>query len=192
METKEMKLVVAITGASGAIYSFNLLKILKSKEIETFLIISKPADKIISHELKINKNELIKYATKYYDVNDLSAPISSGSHSFDAMVVIPCSMNTVSAIANGNSNNLIRRVADIALKENRKLILVPREAPLNAIHLENLLKLARLNVTIIPACPAFYHNPKEIDDIVNFIVGRVLSQLQIQHKLHEAWKYSKS
>ena len=182
-----MKLVVAITGASGVIYSLHLLKILKSKDIETFLIISRPAEDIIKHELNIDKNELIRYATKFYNINDLSAPISSGSHSFDAMIIIPCSMNTVSAIANGNSNNLIRRVADIALKENRRLILVPRETPLNAIHLENLLKLARLNITIIPACPAFYHHPKKISDIVNFIVGRVLSQLQIPHQLFEPW-----
>lgn len=183
-----MKIVVAITGASGVIYSFRLLKILKSKNIETVLIISKPAERIINHELKIEKKELIKYSTEHYDVNDLSAPISSGSYSFDAMLVIPCSMNTVSAIANGNSNNLIRRVADIALKENRKLILVPRETPFNAIHLENLYKLARLNVTIVPACPAFYHSPKKIDDIVDFIVGKVLSLLKIEHQLYKVWK----
>ncbi len=185
-----MKLVIAITGASGAIYPLRLLKFLKEKDIETFLIISRPAEEIIHHELRIDKKDLERYASESYDIDDLSAPLSSGSQIFDAMIIIPCSMNTVSAIATGNSNNLIRRTADVALKEGRKLILVTRETPINAIHLENLLKLSRLNVTILPACPAFYHKPKNVDELVDFIIGRVLSQLGIEHNIYEPWKGS--
>ena len=183
-----MKLVIAITGASGMVYPLRLLEFLKGKEIETHLIISEPAETIMKHELGYDRREMFKYASKHYDVNDLSSSIASGSQFFDAMIIMPCSMNTLAAVANGYSDNLIRRVADVAIKERRKLIIVPREAPLSAIHLENLLKLARLDVIIIPACPAFYHKPKNIDEVTDFIVGKVLSQLGIDHDLYETWK----
>jgi 4-hydroxy-3-polyprenylbenzoate decarboxylase len=182
-----MKLIVAITGASGMVYPSRLLKFLKSKKIETYLIVSEPAKKIIEYELEISPIDLIKIASKNYEIDDLSSPISSGSQTFDAMIIIPCSMNTAAAIANGYSDNLIRRVADVALKESRKLIIVPRETPMNAIHLENLLKLAKLNVSIVPACPAFYHKPKNVEQIVDFIVGRVLMQLNIKNDLYKPW-----
>ncbi len=183
-----MKLVIAITGASGMIYPLRLLEFLKRKEIETHLIISEPAETIMRHELGFDKHELFKYASRHYSINDLSSPIASGSQFFDAMIIMPCSMNTSAAIANGYSDNLIRRVADVAIKERRKLIVVPREAPLSAIHLENLLKLARLNVVVIPACPAFYHKPRNINEMVDFVVGKVLSQLGIEHHLYEIWR----
>ena len=183
-----MKLVIGITGASGMIYPLRLLEFLKEKKIETHLIISEPAETLIKHELGHDKREMFKYVSNHYNVNDLSSSIASGSQFFDAMAIIPCSMNTLAAIANGYSDNLIRRVADVAIKEKRKLIIVPREAPLSAIHLENLLKLSRLDVIIIPACPAFYHKPKNLDEAVNFIVGKVLSQLGIDHDLYKAWK----
>lgn len=183
-----MKLIVAITGASGMMYSLRLLEVLKIKEIKTYAIISKPAEKIMEYELGIDRKVLSKYTSKLYEIDDLSASISSGSQPFDGMIIIPCSMNTIAAIANGYANNLIRRTADVAIKEKRKLVLVPRETPLNAIHLENLLKLARLDVSIVPACPAFYHKPKNIDQLIDFIVGRVLSQLKIDHSLYDPWK----
>ncbi len=183
-----MKLIVAVTGASGVIYALRLLEFLKGEKIETSLIVSEPADTIMKHELGYGKQGLYKLASKYYDNGDLSSPIASGSQFFDAMIIMPCSMNTLAAIANGYSDNLIRRVADVSIKEGRKLIIVPREAPLSAIHLENLLKLSRLGVIVIPACPAFYHKPKNIDKVVDFVVGKVLAQLGIKHGLYKAWK----
>ncbi|AEF96767.1 UbiX family flavin prenyltransferase [Methanotorris igneus] len=182
-----MKVVVCVTGASGAIYAKRLLEVLKEKNVETFLIISNSAKKIIEHELKIKCNDFIKLADKYYENDDFFSPLASGSNKFDAAIVIPCSMKTLSSIANGYSSNLIVRVCDIALKEKRKLILMPREMPFNAIHLENMLKLAKLGVVIMPPIPAFYNEPKTIDDLVNFVVGRVLDILGIENDLFKRW-----
>ncbi|CAB3288752.1 Flavin prenyltransferase UbiX [Methanocaldococcus lauensis] len=181
-----MKIIVCITGASGVIYAKRLLEVLKDK-VEVDLIISNSAKKIIRKELNIDWKELIKFATNYYENDDFFSPIASGSNKFDAVIVIPCSMKTLSAIANGYSSNLIVRVCDIALKERRKLIIMPREMPLNSIHLENMLKLSNLGAVIMPPIPAFYHKPKNIDDIVNFVVGRVLDILGIENNLFKRW-----
>lgn len=175
-----MKILLAITGASGAAYGLRLLEVLRQKGMQTECIVSDAAKKIIKHEgLKI---------PKCYGEKDIEAPFSSGSFNLDAMVVVPCSMKTLSAIASGFSHNLITRSADVAIKEKRKLILVPRETPLSAIHLENMLKLAKLGVVILPAMPGFYHMPKKIEDLVDFMVGKILDSLGIENELYKRWE----
>lgn len=181
-----MRFVVAITGASGVVYGRRLLEVLKGK-IEVHLIISRAGEKLIEHELKTTKEELKDLADFMYDEDDLLSPLASGSFQADAMIIIPCSMKTVAGIASGYSENLILRAADVALKERRKLVLVPRETPLNSIHLHNLLKLSMQGVVIIPAMPAFYHMPKKVSDLVDFIVGKVLDSLGVGHKLFNRW-----
>ncbi|MHA1985341.1 MAG: UbiX family flavin prenyltransferase [Promethearchaeota archaeon] len=173
-------MLIAITGASGAILGIKFLEELKKLEIETELIISEKAEILIKTETKYNIKEVRELAIKNYEVNDLTAAPASGSYKVDKMVVIPCSMKTLAAIANGYSDNLISRVADVMLKERRRLILVTRETPLNAIHLENMLKLSRLGVVIFPPIPSFYHQPHNIDDIVKHTIGRILDQAGIK------------
>lgn len=182
-----MRLVVAITGASGVVYGERLLQVLRKRKVETHLVISKAAEKVIEHELETTKRALEKLASCVYDVEDLRAPIVSGSFKTDGMVVIPCSMKTLAGIAHGYSENLILRAADVTLKEKRKLILVPRETPLNVVHLKNMLDLASQGVFIVPAMPAFYHRPEKIRDLVDFVVGKVLSLLDIEHQLFKPW-----
>ncbi len=183
-----MKLVVCITGASGVIYGVKLLEELKKrKEIETFLVISNGAKKVIELETDHSINYIKSLADFYYDEDDFQAPIASSSFLIDGVVIVPTSMKTLSAIANGFGNNLITRVADIAIRMNKPLILVPRETPLSAIHLENMLKLAKLGVRILPACPGFYHKPKNIDDLINFIVGKILDILGLENRKFKRW-----
>ncbi len=178
---------MAITGASGVIYGIRLMEVLANKNVETYLIMSETAKKIISIETDQDPSYIESLATRVFLNTDMTAPIASGSFKFDAMVIVPCSMKTLGMIANGIADNLITRAADVAIKEGRKLILVPRETPLNAIHLENMLKLARLGVVILPACPGFYHEPERIMDLVDFIVGKILDQLGIEHSLYKRW-----
>ncbi|WP_423792683.1 UbiX family flavin prenyltransferase [Methanocaldococcus indicus] len=182
-----MKIVVCITGASGVVYGKRLLEVLNKKNISVDLIISESAKKIIKEELDISWEKLKDLANNYYNEDDFFSPIASGSNKFDAVVISPCSMKTLSAVANGYSYNLIVRVADIALKERRKLIILPRETPLNSIHLENMLKLSNLGAIIMPPIPAFYTKPKTVDDIIDFIVGRVLDLLNIENNLYRRW-----
>ena len=182
-----MRLIVAITGASGVIYGKRMLEVLRSKNVETHLIISKAGEKVIEHELDASKSGLKRLANYVYDMDDWSAPIVSGSFKTDGMVIIPCSMKTLAGIAHGYSDNIILRAADVTLKEKRKLIIVPRETPLSAIHLRNMLELAEENVTIVPAMPAYYHEPRSIDDLVDFVVGKVLNLLGIKHTLTIGW-----
>lgn len=182
-----MRLVVAITGASGVVYGKRLLEVLQDKKIETHLIVSRAAEKVIEHELEISKEDTEKLAVHYYDVDNLRAPMVSGSYKTDAMIIIPCSMKTLAGVAHGYSDNLILRTADVMLKEKRKLILVPRETPLNVIHLCNMLELAKQGVTIVPAMPAYYHKPNNINDLVDYVVGKVLDCLEIDHELFERW-----
>jgi 4-hydroxy-3-polyprenylbenzoate decarboxylase len=183
-----MKLIVAITGASGVIYGKRLLEVLRDKKIETHLVISNAAEKIIEYELGITKIGLEKLADHVHGVDDWSSPIVSGSFKTDGMIVVPCSMKTLAGISSGFAENVVLRAADVALKEKRKLILVPRETPLNTIHLQNMLALAKQGVSIVPAMPAYYHNPKNIDDLVDFVVGRVLDLLDIEHTLYKRWR----
>ncbi len=193
--------IVAITGASGSIYGIRLIEgLLKSKH-KVYLVISKQAFSIIKIETGINwagntaseiEKKIQKYFfsknIKYYSENNLSAPFSSGSFITDGMFVVPCSMKTLSGIANGYANNLIERAADVMLKESRRLILSPREMPFSAVHLENMLKLARLGVKIIPPVPAFYHKPKNIKDIIDFVVGKILDSAEVRHNIFKRWK----
>jgi len=183
-----MRVVVAITGASGAIYGRRLLEELKKLKIETHLVISEAGAQVIQHELGASKKEIEKLASHTHSVNDLSAPLVSGSFPIDAMVVIPCSMKTIAGIANGFSTNLILRAADVALKEKRKLILVPRETPLSVVHLRNMLGLAEQGVTILPAMPGFYHRPRTMESLIDFVVGKVMDALGIHTDLYERWK----
>ncbi len=193
--------IVAITGASGSIYGIRLIEgLLKSKH-KVYLVISKQAFSIIKIETGINwtgntaseiEKKIQKYFSskniKYYSENNLSAPFSSGSFITDGMFVVPCSMKTLSGIANGYANSLIERAADVMLKEGRRFILSPREMPFSAVHLENMLKLARLGVKIIPPIPAFYHKPKNIKDIIDFVVGKILDSAGVRHNIFKRWK----
>ncbi len=192
---------VAISGASGAPYAHRLLQVLIKGGHSVYLSISGDGLSILNDEaglmLKGSETE-IQYALEkhfeakegqiaYFDEDNMYAPIASGSVMTDATVVIPCSMKTLAAIANGFASNLIERAADVTLKERRKLIIVPREMPLSAIHLKNMLALAELGCHIIPAMPAFYHHPKKIQDLVDFVAGRVLDTMGIENDLSPRW-----
>ena len=183
-----MRLVVGISGASGVIYGVRLLEELKNKKIETHLVLTLTAEKILKYETDFKKEELIKLVSYCYDIDDMFASVASGSFRAEACVIVPCSMKTMSGIAYGYSENLLLRVADVTLKEKRPLILVPRETPLSIIHLENMLRLAYRGANILPAMPAFYHNPKTLNDSINFIVGKILDILKIDNNLYLKWK----
>ncbi|WP_245671870.1 UbiX family flavin prenyltransferase [Desulfuribacillus stibiiarsenatis] len=201
---KQRKIVVGITGASGSIYAIELIKFLLQNNIEIHLLVTDAGRLVIGHELlHFNSKELmgknitdlltqLKIDTEdhnlnIHEMNDFAACIASGSYFIDGMVILPCTMGTLSAIANGASKNLLERVADTALKEGRKLIIVPRETPLNRIHLKNMLSVVDAGATILPAMPAFYHQPQSIKDIVLFLVGKILDQLMIEHQLFKRW-----
>lgn len=175
-----MRLIVAMTGASGAIYGIKLLEKLQKQQIETHLVVSKWAETTITTETGYSLAALRDLATQVHEINDLTASIASGSFLTDGMVVVPCSMKTLAGIAHGYSEDLITRAADVTLKERRRLILVARETPLSPIHLENMLKLSRLGVTIMPPMPAFYSRPQSVEEIVNQTVGRILDQLHLK------------
>jgi 4-hydroxy-3-polyprenylbenzoate decarboxylase len=182
-----MRLIVAVTGASGVVYSKRLLEVLHEKNIEVHLIISKTSEKLIEHELDTTREEFEQMVNNTYNEDDFFSPLASGSFLTDGMIVIPCSTKTMAGIAHGYSENLILRAADVTLKEGRRLILVLRETPLNAIHLRNQLDLAMQGVVILPAMPAFYHKPKKINDLIDFIVGKILDSMGIRHNLFERW-----
>ena len=153
---------------------------MKKSGLETELIITKIAEKIINIETDFKVNELIELSDKYYEVDDLTAGPASGSYKNDVMIIIPCSMKTLAAIANGYADNLITRAADVIIKERRKLILVVRESPFSSIHLENMLKLSRLGVIIAPPIPSYYIKPKNIEELNNYFVGRLLDHIGIE------------
>jgi len=196
--------IVAVTGASGAVYAEAVLKALKVLGYRIYLTISGPGQQVLGHELGWNLTgkpgdkerqlkDLLGYekddtALRYFDWEDVGALIASGSVKTSGMIVIPCTMSTLSGIATGRAGNLIERAADIMLKEKRPLVLVPRETPLNQIHLQNMLTLAQMGVHIIPAMPAFYHQPRTIADLANFMAGRVLDVLNIHHQLYKRWE----
>jgi flavin prenyltransferase len=180
-----MRLIVAITGASGIIYGKRFLEELKKRDFEVHLVVSDAAKKVAKAEL--GNVDWSSLATHVYLLDDLTAPIASGSFPVDAMVIVPATMKTIGALATGYCDDLISRAADVQLKEGRGLMIVPRETPLHAIHLENMAKLNRMGVTILPAMPAFYHKPETVDDLVNFIVGKMLDQLGVEHDLFKRW-----
>jgi len=172
--------LIAITGATGVDIAVKLLEVLKKKDIKTELIISKAAETVIELESEYKIQEITVLASKTYDVKDLTAGPASGSYQSDTMIIVPCSMKTLSAIASGYANNLITRAADVIIKEKKKLILVVRESPLSPIHLENMLKLARIGVIIAPPVPSYYVKPETVDELIKYTVGRILDQAGIE------------
>ena len=183
-----MRVIVAISGATGVIYGIKLLEALQNNKIcEIHLLITPWAERIIESETNFSVKQVKNYASYYYEINDFDAPIASGSFKTDGMVIVPCSMKTLSAIAHGYADNLITRSADVIIKENRKLILVPRETPLSAIHLENMMKLARLGIVILPPIPAFYYKPKSLNEIIDHSVSKILDHLGIENHLYQRW-----
>jgi 4-hydroxy-3-polyprenylbenzoate decarboxylase len=176
-----------MTGATGAIFGVRLLEVLAETEVETHLVISKWAQRTIEHETSKGLEEVCDLASEVYGPGNMGAKISSGSFHTDGMIVVPCSMRTVAAIAHGQGDHLVHRAADVILKERRKLVIVARESPLNDIHLENLLKLSRMGVNILPPMPAFYNMPETLDDMVNHIVMRILDQFDISLDLIKRW-----
>jgi len=173
------RLIVAITGATGAIYGIRLLEMLRDAPVETHLVISPWGRRTLLHETSYAIDQVLRLADAVYQPNDQGASISSGSFLTLGMAIVPCSMRTLAAVAHGLGDNLIHRAADVVLKERRKLLLAPREAPLNDIHLENMLKLSRMGAVICPPMPAFYQRPDSIDDLVNQTVVRILDQFGI-------------
>ncbi len=188
MSEPRTKLIVGITGATGAIYGVRTLELLKQAGVETHLVISKWGAQTLAHETPYTVEQVQAMATCHYPAGAQGAAISSGSFLTSGMVVAPCSARTLAAIASGQGDNLIHRAADVILKERRKLVLLVREAPLNEIHLDNMLKLARMGVSIIPPVPAFYHHPKSIDDIVNQTVMRTLDQFGVHLETSQRWE----
>lgn len=182
-----MKVIVGITGASGIIYAIRLLEELKKVGEEIYVIISKNAEIIMEKECGKGKDYLKKFTENIFDNDDFSSPLASGSFKVDSMVIIPCSIKTLSAVANGFTDTLISRAGINCLKEGRKLVLVIRETPLDLSSLRNMVKAKENGAVILPAIPAFYHNPKTIDDLVNFVVGKILDQLGIEHNLFKRW-----
>ena len=189
------RIILAITGASGAVYGRRTLQALAAQGVELWVSISDAARVIIRNELGMNLErdnpDLGKFAgvkdVKYVSPHCAEAPPASGSFPVDGMAVVPCSMSTLGAIASGHGDNLIHRAADVTLKERRTLVLVPRESPLSAIHLENMLRLARAGAIILPASPGFYHGPRSVDDMVDFIVSRVLDAFGVENSLVRRW-----
>lgn len=181
------RIIVAITGATGAIFGVRLLEALKAAQVETHLVLSKWGQQTVEHETGLTLAELQERAAVVHGTGNMAATISSGSFRTDGMIIAPCSMRTVGAIAHSNGDNLVHRAADVVLKERRKMVLVPRETPLSEIHLENLLKLARMGVVILPPMPAFYNRPASLDDIVNHVVARVLDQFDIETSFAKRW-----
>ena len=182
-----MKLVIGITGSTGAIYGIRILETLKKLKIETHLIMSKWAEKCILMETDYSIDDVKSTASSISDEKNMASSVSSGTHRVDGMIIAPCSMKTLAAIANGYDDTLIARAAGVTIKESRKLILMVRETPLSAIHLENMLKLSRLGIIILPPVTEFYTKPKSIDDIVNHGVGKCLDQFDIEHDLYPRW-----
>lgn len=183
------RIIVGITGASGVIYGLRLLETLRSIEgVTTHLVVSNAARYIFKTELGDDAlDRAYAYAHHRHDIDDLSCEIASGSYVTGGMVVVPCSMKTLAAIAHGYGNNLLTRAADVVLKERRRLVLVVRETPLHLGHIENMAMVSRMGGIILPPIPAFYHRPQTIDDIVSHTVGKVLDALGLQHTLYRRW-----
>ncbi|MBO8136707.1 MAG: UbiX family flavin prenyltransferase [Desulfotomaculum sp.] len=187
MQKKSKRLVVAITGASGVVYGAALMEQLNELGIETHLVISSWAKHTIKAEMGINHQQVRELADYSYSEDNMEAPISSGSFLHDGMIICPCSMKTLSAIASGYGDNLITRAADVTIKEKRKLVLVPRETPLSPIHLENMLKLAQVGVIIMPPVIGFYQHPSTLQEAILQFTGRILDLLNIPNKLVNRW-----
>jgi len=182
-----VRLVVGLSGSSAPIYGIRLLEVLKTARVETHLVISDGAKRTIALEARCTVPEVAALATVAYNTHDMAAAISSGSFQTDGMIVAPCSMRTLAAIANSYDTDLLIRAADVTLKERRKLVLVPRETPLHLGHLRNMVRATEIGAIILPPMPAFYHQPKTVDDIVNQTIGKILDQFHIEHTLFRRW-----
>ena len=196
---QEHKILIAVTGASGSIYANHLLEALVTKVSRIYLVMSETALKVCNHELAQVKDGILiralsgkleeseKNVIRYFENTDLFAPIASGTSTPSSMIIVPCSMGTMARIAHGISSNLIERAADVVLKQKRQLIVCPRESPLNLIQIRNMAILCETGAEILPLMPGFYQHPKSIDDLVNFSVGKVLEQSNIDHSLYRPW-----
>lgn len=189
--------VVGITGASGAVYGVRLCEFLLAQGYHVHLLITNAGWRVLKEELDWDVSRRLQMLEQqfshlpgkleYISNNDIGANVASGTYPVQGMVIVPCSMGTLAGVAAGISDNLVRRAADVMLKEGRRLILVPRETPLTVIHLDNMLRLAQMGATILPAMPAYYHQPQTLQEIVDFIVGKILHSMGIEHQLFRAW-----
>jgi len=185
--SKPTRLIVGITGATGTIFGVRLLQMLQGSGIETHMVMSKWGARTLIHETDYTVEQVRGMATHSYPLSNQGAAISSGSFITLGMVIVPCSMRSLAAIANGLADNLVHRAADVILKERRKLVLVVRESPFNDIHLENMLKLSRMGVVILPPVPAFYNHPQNLDDLINHVTMRILDQFDIHLDVMNRW-----
>ncbi len=199
-ERQPDRIAVGITGASGSVYGVRLVHALLESGSQVSLILTAAGRRVLRHELELDwpagsqdetlllQKHFSSTAIASLDIDDIEASIASGSAAPQAVVIAPCSMGTVGRIAAGLSGNLLERAADVMLKEKRPLLLVPRETPLSVIHLENLLRLANAGATILPAMPGFYHKPDSLDALTDFVVGKILDQLDVSHRLFKPWE----
>ena len=188
-QDSKRRLIIGITGATGAIYGIRLLQVLRTlPEVETHLVISKAAEQIITHETELTLRQVREMADVTYNVKDIAAPISSGSYPVEGMIIAPCSIKTLSAVATSLSLDLLSRAADVTLKEGRRLVLVVREAPLHLGHLRLMAQAAEMGAIIVPPVPAFYNFPKTVDDIINHTVGRILDLFHMDVDLVKRWE----
>ena len=193
------RIIIGISGASGALYAVKLIEALLARDYRIHLIVSEIGSQVFAHEFTIRREDIPGFFSgmcgksgtsgeiTMHDCNDMFAPVASGSFQASAMVIIPCSMKTLAAVAAGYTANLLERAADVTLKERRPLILAPRETPLSRIHLKNMLAAHEAGATILPASPGFYHHPQSIDDLAAFITGRILDHLKIEHHNSPRW-----
>lgn len=181
-----MGIIVGITGASGSIYGVSLIRVLADLGLEVHGIATEMGEKVMEFECGVTKADLAPYVT-WHDNRDLFAPVASGSFPVRSMVVAPCSMNTLGALAAGMGDTLLSRAAGVTMKEGRKLVVVPREMPYSVLHLENMLRLARAGATILPASPGFYHKPENMAQLIGHVVGKILDSLAIDHNLYPRW-----
>jgi len=182
------KIIVAITGASGSLYAVQFLKLMQQAGVEVHAIISNAGCLVLKHELGLTPDDLQEYVARWYAADDFAAPVSSGSSRFAAMVVLPCTMGSLGAIANGIARNLIHRAADVILKEGKPLLLAVRETPLNRIHLENLLKVHDAGATVCPPMPSFYHHPESLEQMATFFAGRLADLIGIEAVGLKRWQ----
>jgi len=182
-----VRLVIGISGASGAVYGIRALQVLKKLGVETHLVMTNAALETIRLETDYDKTEVERLATETHRIDDITSNVASGSYRTDGMLVIPCSMKTLAGIASGYSDNLLLRAADVTLKERRRLVLVVRETPLSLIHLENMVTVTRAGGVVLPAMPAFYNKPKTVDALIDQVVGKALDLLGVDHKLLKRW-----
>ena len=182
-----VRLIVGISGASGAIYGIRALQVLRELGVETHLVVTNAALETIRLETDFKKADVVRLATETHRLDDITSKIASGSYQTDGMLVIPCSMKTLAGIASGYSDNLLLRAADVTVKERRRLVLVVRETPLSLIHIENMATATRAGAVVLPAMPAFYHKPKTVAALVDQVVGKALDVLGIEHHLLKRW-----